>query len=315
MGDSFMTTSDIIVQLNHFYPLKFSSVELLREGGSSTYCAWCDNKKYFLKVIPFAFGDSAKQSIDILLYLEKNRFPSPSVIKTNSGQAYVEGQDKENILVLFDHLEGEEPEADDNLELTGELIGKLHYLMGACKVSLPEHNKEYFIDRYIHLLKQMDYQEDKLNKFREYGDYLWSRVENLPRGFCHGDLHPGNLLKTSKGNYYILDFDTASYAFPLYDCVLFCNRTNYFDYEEEGLLRSKKAFQSFLKGYSRYSILSAEEINSFNDLLAIYHYQLQATIIEIYGKNCVDEDFLDRQLDWLMRWRKQCEREEKSAIN
>ncbi len=128
-----MTTSDIIVQLNHFYPLNFTSVELLREGGSRTYCAWSDKERYFLKDIPLAFGDSAKQSIDILLYLEENKFPSPSVIKTNSGQAYVEGQDKKNLLVLFEHLEGEEPRADDNLELTGELIGKLHHLMGAYK--------------------------------------------------------------------------------------------------------------------------------------------------------------------------------------
>ncbi|WOO37044.1 phosphotransferase [Anaerocolumna sp. AGMB13020] len=310
-----MTTSDILLQLNHSYPLYFRSLELLSEGGSRTFCAWSDHEKYFLKVIPFAFCDSAKQSTDILLYLEENRFPSPSVIKTKSGKAYVEGQDKENILVVFNYLEGEEPEPDDNLELAGELIGKLHQLMRAYKEDLPEHNKKYFINRYIDLLKQMSYDENKLNKFREYGEYLWSRVENLPRGFCHGDLYPGNLFKTLKGNYYILDFDTASYAFPLYDCVLFCNRTNYFDYEEEGLLRSKKAFQSFLKGYSRYSILSTEEINAFNDLLAIYHYQLQATILEIHGPNCVDEEFLDRQLDWLMCWRKQCEKEEKCVTN
>lgn len=310
-----MTTSDIILQLNHFYPLNFTNVELLREGGSRTYCAWCGKEKYFLKVIPFAFGDSAKQSIDILLYLEENGFPSPYVIKTISGRAYVEGQDKGSILVLFEHLEGEEPEADENIELTGELIGKLHHIMRTCNVSLPEHNKEYFIDRYIKILKQMRYDESKLNKFREYGDYLWNKVENLPRGFCHGDLYPGNLLKTFNGNYYVLDFDTASYAFPLYDCVLFCNRTNYFDYNEEGLHKSKKTFQSFLKGYNRYSTLNPVEINVFNDLLAIYHYQLQATIIEIHGTSCVDEAFLDRQLEWLMRWRMQCESEEKRVIN
>jgi hypothetical protein len=51
------------------------------------------------------------------------------------------------------------------------------------------------------------------------------------------------------------------------------------------------------------------ELRAFYDLIAVYHYQLQATIIEIHGLDCVDEAFLDQQLDWLMRWKHQCEQE------
>jgi hypothetical protein len=42
-------------------------------------------------------------------------------------------------------------------------------------------------------------------------------------------------------------------------------------------------------------------------LIAVYHFQVQATVIEINGLDCVDAAFLDRQYDWLCRWREQCE--------
>ena len=51
--------------------------------------------------------------------------------------------------------------------------------------------------------------------------------------------------------------------------------------------------------------MSREEQEAVYDLLAVYHFQLQATIIEIYGPDCVDDAFLDNQLDWLLRWRAQ----------
>lgn len=114
-------------------------------------------------------------------------------------------------------------------------------------------------------------------------------------------------MRTSSGKYYILDFDTSSNAFPIYDIMIMCNSTNYFDFDEEGYQKAKSTYEYFLKGYTKYCTLSNMELKAFYDLIAIYHYQLQATIIEIYGLDCVDEKFLDKQLDWLMRWRGQCE--------
>ena len=36
--------------------------------------------------------------------------------------------------------------------------------------------------------------------------------------------------------------------------------------------------------------------------VAIRHFQLQATILEIYGVDCIDEGFADDQLYWLNKW-------------
>ena len=53
---------------------------------------------------------------------------------------------------------------------------------------------------------------------------------------------------------------------------------------------------------SRYHTLSREEILSFPYWVAIKHFQLQATILEIYGVDCIDEGFIDGQLYWLNKW-------------
>lgn len=304
-----MENNQIIKLLNDSYSIKINSLEQLREGGCISYCVWSGNQKYFLKIIPSAFLDTAKQSLSILEFLNEKGFPCPNIITTKNDLPYVEIDELDcNIyLVLFDYIDGYEPGEGEDIEAIGELVGKLHSIMREYKGNLRERGKEFFIDRYINILKKKGYDELKTNTFREYGDVLWKRVEMHPRGFCHGDLHRGNLLKTHSGKLYILDFDTSCYAFPTYDIMIMCNTTNYFDFNENGYQSAKRTYETFLKGYTKYNTLNDAELRAFYDLIAIYHYQLQATIIEIYGLDCVDEEFLDKQSDWLIRWREQCE--------
>lgn len=303
-----MNYNEMINILTNNYNIKFTNIELLRKGGCISYCVWSDDVKYFLKIIPTPFMDTAKQSLDILLYLQEKGFPSPYIITTKEGTSYIENIDLEgsNLWVLFEFIEGREPDVGEDIETIGSLVGQLHTVMNDYNKELPVHDKEFFIDRYIHILKKIHYNENKIEMFREYGDYLWKCVENIPLGFCHGDLHRGNLLKTISGKYYLLDFDTSCKAFSMYDIMVLCNSTNYFNFDENGYEKTKYTYEAFLKGYLKYRKLSKIEINSLYNLIAIYHYQLQATIIEIYGLDCVDEAFFDRQLDWLMRWSEQC---------
>ncbi len=305
-----MTDEKILEKLSGFYSIKFDKIEFVRKGGSITYCIWGLNKKYFLKIIPLVFIDTVRTSLDILIYLEKFDFPSPRVILTKDGFPYIEVEEYGNktIWVLFNFIEGVEPDEGENIETIGDLVGRLHSIMKKYKGNLPEHDKDFFIDRYINILHKKNYNINKIQLFRDYGDYLWEKVKNIPRGFAHGDLHRGNLLKEPNGIYNILDFDTASIAFPVYDIMVMCNSTDYFQFNENGFHKSKRTYDTFLKGYTKHCTLTTNELNVFYDFIGIYHYQLQATIMEIYGLDCVDYKFLDNQLDWLMRWREQCAR-------
>lgn len=73
------------------------------------------------------------------------------------------------------------------------------------------------------------------------------------------------------------------------------------------ILNQKMYMNIFLPEYLKYNSLSNAEIESFYDLIALYHFTLQATIIELYGLDCVDNDFLDSQLKWLYKWQEQCD--------
>ncbi len=89
--------------------------------------------------------------------------------------------------------------------------------------------------------------------------------------------------------------------------MVICNATDYFTYSKEAFDQTTQRLKAFLKGYLKVRSLTGEEVQSIYDWVGIYHYQLQATIIEIYGLDCVDHDFLDKQLDWLMQWQAQLE--------
>lgn len=133
-------------------------------------------------------------------------------------------------------------------------------------------------------------------------------MKDLPQGYCHGDLHCGNFLKAANGQIYLLDFDTSCRGFPLYDIALLCNQTHYFEFDKNGLSQSKALLQQFLPGYTRFNSLTTQEIEAFPDFIGIYHFALQAVMIELFGLDCVDNIFFDKQLDWLYQWRELCAR-------
>lgn len=304
-----MNVQNILATLNHHYDKNIQVVKLLREAGNCTYIAtaYGTNKKYFLKTIRYPYLETALESVDIQMYLLLNEFPVIPIIFTKDGAPYVriEEHKTEYLFILYDFIDGDEPAPEDTEE-AGALVGKLHQLMKDYTGRLLVRNKHFFIDRYVEIMRKKQY--SKWEAFQTYGNELWDRVKNLPRGYCHCDLYDGNIHKTDGDAMYVVDFDTSCTAFPMYDIVLFCNRTHYFKFDYDGYEHSKIRLKNFLKGYLQYSSLTAAEISAFYDLIAVYHFQLQAQVMETLGYDCVDDIFFDKQYDWLLCWKKQCEK-------
>lgn len=300
-----MDKRNILRLLNCNYDVNIQSIELFREGGNFSYVVYGDNRKYFLKVIRPPFLETALQSVDIQMYLFHNRFSIIPIILSKAGSPYirVEEQNRECVFILYEYIDGDEPTAEDTEEV-GALIGKLHQVMKGYTGQILLRDKHFFIDRYVEIMRKKQY--SKWEAFRTYGNELWDRVKNLPRGYCHCDLYDGNIHKTDGGAMYVVDFDTSCTAFPMYDIALFCNKTHYFKFDRDGYERSKIRLENFVKGYLRYSPVTSKEISAFYDLIAVYHFQLQATVIETRGYDCVDYNFFDKQYDWLLRWKEQC---------
>ena len=299
-----MIEIDIIDFIDEHYDIGVISVVNLQDGVSSTYLIQGKEEKYLLKFIPESFKSTAIESLEVLMYLEKHNFPSPRVVPTKLGYPYL--YNDKSLTTLYTYTEGKELDDHEDFKKIGATIARLHQLMENYKGPLKEKGKEFFVNRYINILGEKRYCNSKTAEFKEYGDYLWERVKDLPKGYCHGDLHRGNLIKNSEGDYHLLDFDTSCNAFPIYDVMILCNSTDYFTYREDLFELTKIRYEKFLEGYKEYRTLDKCEIDAFYDLIGIYHYQLQATIIEIYGLDCVDDAFIDNQLDWLMKWKKQC---------
>ena len=293
----------MLALMNHHYDIHFDRLELFRDGGSTAYTLFSGATKYFLRAIKPAFFDAAINAVDIQVFLQKQGLPVPPVLPSKNGMPYVRTDG--GLLILYDFINGAESVPANDAEAAGALVGQLHRAMRDYPGTLLQKDKHFYVGRYIDLLRKKQYK--KADAFAEYGDALWEKVKDLPRSYCHGDMHPGNMLKTPEGKLYLLDFDTSCSGFPMYDIALFCNQTNYFKYNKRGHEKSRVMLHRFLPAYEKHHAVSAREINAFYDLIALSHFALQATIIELYGINCVDDKFFDQQLDWLRRWCEQCE--------
>ena len=296
-----MDEKQLLEILKTEYGIENPSLEFLREGGGHTYNVNAQDK-YIVKVIGAAFSDTAKQSVAVMRYLEENGFPVPKTILTKAGDAIFETtvDDEEKLIVLMEFIDGDEPDMGKYASEVGALIGKFHKLMETCPVEPVSKGKEFFIDRYLEFLSKKNY--PRLSEYKELGECLWEKVGNQPQGNCHGDLHRGNLIQNTDGKIYLVDFDTVCRAPLMFDIMVMCDMTDYFNLKPEDVNITEEVYRKFLTGYEKYHMLSNEEIFSFYDWVAIRHFQLQATILEIYGIDCIDENFINYQLYWLNKW-------------
>lgn len=295
---------EIVEILNKNYPIDIDRIELLRDMGSTSYTVFSGSNKYFLRAIKPSLFNTAVTGADIQVYLQKQGFPVPSIIFTKEDSPYV--KDKNGLFILYEFIEGNDSDPEQDAEAIGALVGRLHQEMKAYPGELVKRDKHYFIGRYIEILQKKQY--PRIDEYSVYGDALWEKIKELPRGYCHGDMYYGNIRKASDGKLYIHDFDTSCEGFPMYDPTLICDMTKYFDFDKSNFDRSNKVFSRFIVEYKKYNTLSQVEIDAFHALIAIQHFSTQATVMEIFGLDCIDGTDMDNQLEWLYRWREQCER-------
>ena len=275
----------------------------MRDMGSTSYTTFSGSNKYFMRMIKPAFFNTAVTGADIQVFLQNQGFPVPPIIFTNEDMPYVRTEN--GLFILYEFIEGNDSDPEQDAEAIGALVGRLHQVMKAYPGELVIRDKHFYIDRYIEILQKKQY--PRIDEYSAYGDVLWEEIKNLPRGYCHGDMYDGNIRKASDGKLYIHDFDTSCEGFPMYDLTLICDMTKYFDFDERNFDRSNEVLSRFIPEYKEYNTLSRAEIDAFHSLVAIQHFSTQATVMEMFGLDCIDSTDMDNQLEWLYRWREQCE--------
>ena len=237
------------------------------------------------------------------------------MILTKDGDAIFEEiiAGKKKLIELMEFVEGDEPDMTVTAAEVGELVGRCHRLMDCYPTAPVSHGKDFFVGRYLDCLRRKSYPRHA--EYEELGERLWERVKDLPQGICHGDLHRGNLIRTADGKIYLVDFDTVCTAPRMFDIMVMSDMTDYFNLKPEDIEETKQVYRDFLTGYREHHELSLREEESFSDWVAIRHYQLQATILEIHGIDCINEQFVDWQLYWLNKWLESAESENFGANN
>ncbi len=301
----------ILNTLNDNYAMRFDGCEWLRDVGSTAYAVLSGRDRYFLRIVKPAFLDTAIVGAEVQVFLQGRGFPVPRIICTKEGRPYFRERtakglcEEGGLYILYEFVEGEDSDAEQDAEAVGALVGRLHLEMEDYPGELVERDKHFYVGRYVDILKGRKY--PRVEEFATYGDDLWERMKGLPRGYCHGDMYVGNIRKTPAGKLYIHDFDTSCIGFPMYDVTLFCDRTEYFNYDVRNYGKSNKTLSRFLPEYEKFCPLSQAEIDVFHTMIAVQHFSTQATIMEIFGDDCLSDAELAEQLDWLYQWREQSE--------
>ncbi len=274
------------------------------------YVAEGSTKKYILKLYRPFDTENALRSIGILEYLRQQDYPVVSIVPTRAGVSHVviDTLQGMSVAILFDYLDGAEPDLKTEIVDLARQVGQLHQIMETYPNPLLHCGKDFYVDRYLGILQALDYPPSRIIDLATYGSECWSRLERLPIGFCHGDLHTGNMRRSAAGRYVLFDFDIASRTLPLIDIATLCDGSDFNRFDAAAYDRTRQIFEHFYQGYRRVREISDAEIAAIFDFIPVRHYEIIAIITQCQGLEELSRAFLDEQYDWLMCWRDLCER-------
>ncbi|WP_339188577.1 phosphotransferase [Paenibacillus sp. FSL P2-0121] len=303
-----MEYDSLINEIKHSYQINIENINLHREMIGRVYFLQNQEKKYMFKIFRSFKTDDALQTVRILDYLKANSYPAVSVIRTvqNDSHIILSSQAGSCVGILYDYVEGATPDGKIEAKSIGTQIGKLHNLMERYPEKLIRRTKFDYIDGYISNMQDLQFDPGKILELNHYGNELWERFTRLPKSFCHGDLHTGNMLRNECGEYILLDFDDASGDYPSMDVAYMCDATDFNHSNESMYDQIMRLYERFYSGYSTTRTISSNEFKALFDFIAIRHFQIISRIVQCQGLQSISKEFCDEQYSWLMKWQELC---------
>lgn len=312
------TDFDLLQKINQEYGIKGKNIYLHRTSGGRVYYINCPDSRKVLKLYHPMHTEAAIQSTRIIIYLDNCNFPIVQIIPALSGEKFVTLNMPEGncIGVLFDFAKGscigflhrwrdnKHPLIHPKAKEFGRQVALMHRLMDDYDGCIIGKGKERYIDDLIWLLRRDGHDETKIRDLEDYGNELWEMLKKLPKGFCHGDMHTGNTVYYS-GRFIWMDFDRAAISHPIIDVGWLTDGTDFNNFDNNSLERSRRLFDELYAGYSIERTLTQSEIAAVFHCIAIIHYDLLASIT-IKNNDTISHALIDEQHNWLMRWRDLC---------
>lgn len=307
-----MQHGQLIQELNQAYNIPVEHIELHRDLIGKVYFVQTTDHKYVFKIYRSFKSEDALQSVRILDYLKANSYPAASVVRTarNDSHTVLSGVDGCCTGILYDYIEGTDPDGKLEADHIGRQIGELHNLMENYPGKLIHRTQTDYIVDYLSMMREMGFAPAKILELQQYGHELWGRITRLPMSFCHGDLHTGNMIRNQSGEYVLFDFDDASGDYPGMDVAYMSDDTHFNQFHESMYDQTAALFERFYSGYSQVRTLDSREMDAVFDFIAVRHYQIVSRIVRCQGLQSISLEFCAEQHEWLMRWRELCRKKQ-----
>jgi homoserine kinase type II len=220
-----LTDADLVAMVSHYDLGEFRGSRLFRSGTVQT------NVLVRTSVSPFALRyyenrscDSARFEVNLLCYLKKRGFPCSAPRRNRRGGLV--GIHRGKPFALFEFVEGVHV-GRLNRAQAGQVIravARLHALTRKYRPARKAARWNYDVDFCRTRAKvRADGLGDRsaLAKLKWHGRQL-DRLRlprSLPKGICHGDLNPLNMLFKGDTLVALIDFDDANHTYLSFDLV------------------------------------------------------------------------------------------------
>ena len=228
---------------------------------NTSYRIACGTQKYILSVCDEKNPNEVDILIQVLLYLEENRFPTSRPVLTKSSAPFVIHENKP--VYIKEYMDGQVVEhlSAGMVYEAGKMMAQLHQIPPPdCIPKKFPYGKEAF-----HSVVDSGMEHPYIPWLKQKSDYIRSHLaEDTEKGFIHGDIYWDNLLFEDGCFRALLDFEEASEYYLLYDiamtCVGCCSKNGRFD---------KKKISALIDGYQSIQKISSIEKKHF-PVFALY---------------------------------------------
>lgn len=245
---------------------------------------------------------------NLMHYLKHKNYPCPAPLRNGEG-SFV-GMYREKPYVIFEYIEGEQVESL-NADQQRQIIQKAAELQRITRTYRPRHTTHRWNYSPQLCLALGQEAANKINTLEAKEKLEWLEKElsllqlptTLPKGICHCDFQPSNMLFKNGELKALLDFDDANYTYLTYDLAtlidLFLPSFNWQTWErfekEACVFDFREAKETVLE-YDRYRPLSQDEKRYLFD---IYKLSILFESIWYYARGNGKDFYEKRKIDHL----------------
>lgn len=264
-------------------------------GVNDIYVVTANDKKYYLRLgmANRYQRNDYEEEVRILLMMQEHGIAvaSPVIRKDGSYVWSVAAPEGERFAILLE--EAKRNDAPKDFYLLGAMIATMHNVTDeqSPKVSRAALNREGLITAPLACLqpyllhRTKEYENLKARAYELYDIASQTLRQETPQyGFCHGDLHSGNIFFADCKPVFI-DFDCMGYGYRAYDLCIYAWNEAYSDKE----YLTSKEWGMILSGYDSIRKMSQEEkelIPAFMAIRQVWLMGLHAQVMDINAGCC-----------------------------